>query len=266
MLKGGRVMTQFDNEIIIFNGCNLTEMLGFNSYSIKNTSDKLYGITRSIETQDSINGSIYMTGFKNSRATLDVELARVDKYGNTTEITDGDMDELARILFCAEDGILEVNGLVYYGSFIDGTSWRNGANHGYVCLKFEMLSPYAYSPILNNYNEIVNEEIIEIYNYSNAEEYTYLDLIVVQGGIVPITINNLSIGESVKINNLAKDEEVEIHSETKDIFSKTYPTKNVFKDFEYTRYFPRLRYGKNRIKVTGNCTIIFKHQEKMFVK
>lgn len=51
-------MTQFDSEIIVFNGCNLNERLGFNSYSIKNTSDKLYGITRTAETQESINGSV----------------------------------------------------------------------------------------------------------------------------------------------------------------------------------------------------------------
>lgn len=259
-------MTQFDNEIIVFNGCNLSERLGFNSYSIKNTSDKLYGITRSIDVQDSINGSIYMTGFKNTRAILDIELARVDRYGNTAELTDEEMDDLARILFGAEDGILEVNGLLYYGVFVDGTSWRNGANHGYICLKYELLDPYAYSPILNSYNEIIDNEIITINNNTNVEEYTHLDVLITQQGTTPIEIRNLSTGESVKINNLELDEEIEIDSEGREIFSKTNPSKNVFKDFEYNKYFPRLKYGRNRIKIIGTCTIIFRHQEKMFLR
>lgn len=259
-------MTQFDSEIIVFNGCNLNERLGFNSYSIKNTSDKLYGITRTAETQESINGSIYVTGFKNSRATLDVELGRVDRYGNTAELTNAEMDELARILFGCDDGILEVGGLLYYGAFVDGTSWRNGADHGYVCLRFEMFTPYAYSPILNSYNEIIDNEIITINNNTNVEEYTHLDVLITQQGTTPIEIRNLSTGESVKINNLELDEEIEIDSEGREIFSKTNPSKNVFKDFEYNKYFPRLKYGRNRIKVIGTCTIIFRHQEKMFLR
>ena len=259
-------MTQFDSLNIIVNGYDLFSRLGLKSYTIKNTSDKLYGVTRSMETQDSLNDEVYLTNFKNTRPTLDVELAKVDNWGNTATFTDNDLDELARILFAQKVCKLEAGSLIYYGSFIDGTNWRNPNNEGFVCLKYELVSPYAYTVIYTDKKVITSNKIIEIMNKSNVYDYSYLDVEIKQLGTSPIKIENITTGESIKINNIMLNEEVTVLSEYKEIFSSTNLDKNMFKNIEYNKHFLRMRYGKNRIKVTGNCICLFRYQSKMFLK
>lgn len=259
-------MTQFDSMSIEVDGFDLFQRFGFNSYTIKNSSDKLFGVNRSMEVEESLNGEVYLTNFNNARPTLDVELAKVDKWGNPVEIKDKDLDELARILFKNKKTNLQCDGLIYYGAFIDGASWRNTANLGFVMLKYELLSPYAYSNIRSDEKKINGEKIIEIINKSNAEEYCYLDIEIKQLGVTPIKIVNLTTGENIIINNMDLNEEVQILSEYKEIYSTTNPSKNMYKNIQYNKHFLRMKYGKNRIKVTGNCLCYFRHQAKMYLK
>jgi len=259
-------MTQFDSMDIFVDGYDLSQRLGFNSYTIKNSSDRLFGINRSIEVEDSLNGEVYLAKFNNTRPVLDVEIARVDNWGNPIPIKNKDLDELGRILFTNKTTKLECEGLIYYGAFVDGTSWRNTADLGFVMLKYELLSPYCYTNIRSNEKKITTERIIEITNKSNADEYCYLDVEIKQLGISPINITNLTTGESIVINGMALNEEVQIVSEYKEIFSTTNPTKNMYANIVYNKHFLRMKYGKNRIKVTGNCLVYFRHQAKMYLR
>lgn len=259
-------MTQFDSMDIFVDGYDLSQRLGFNSYTIKNSSDRLFGINRSLEVEDSLNNEVYLTRFNNTRPTLDIEMARVDNWGNPIPIKDRDLDELARILFKNKKTDLQCDGLLYYGVFVDGTSWRNTANLGFVMLKYELLSPYAYTNIRSDEKKVIGERIIEITNKSNIDDYCYLDVEIKQLGITPIEITNLTTGEKITINGMQLNEEVRILSEYKEIFSTTNPDKNMYANIVYDKYFIRMKYGKNRIKVTGNCLIYFRHQAKMYLK
>lgn len=259
-------MTQFEGKIIIVNGYNLSERFGFNSYTIKNTSDKVFGANRSLETEPSLFGENYLVNLKNDTITLDIELAKVDKYGNTAKISDNDLDELARMLFKNKECELQVDGLNYYGVFINGTSWRNGANHGFVCLQYQLILPYAYSRIYVAKKHITTDKVIEITNKSNAEDYTFLDIEIIQRGNTPIKIHNMTTNESIVVNDLIANQEVVIKSATKEIYDPNNIDKNMFGNIVYKKNFLRLRYGTNRLRVEGNCIVQFSYQAKMYLK
>ena len=174
--------------------------------------------------------------------------------------------EIARIIFGKKVSVVEHFNYLYYGTFVDGTNWRNYYKQGYLCLKFELLSPYAYTPIYVDKKVCKDSYKFEIMNNSNVDDYCYLDVDIKQLGTTPIKITNLSTGENIKINNIELNEEIRVLSDYKEIYSLTNVNKNMFTNIEYDKNFLRLKYGNNRMKIEGNCICTFTYQIRMFIK
>lgn len=251
-------MTKMRNSKIMFNGCDLKDMLGLEPAVITGDSDSIFGTSRSIDAEMNRN-KITSYSIENDRPSITLELIKRSGV-NVLPITDIELDNISRILFTKDMGILQDGDRLYYGWFVEGSSFRNLAKQGYITLKFELASPYVYTSIYTDAIVVSNTKTIELQNVSTSNERLYMDIELVASAAGNVTITNLLNGNEVKVTGLLNGEHIVIDGESREIYSKTDKGKNMFTKLSYSKDFPYLEYGTNRIKVDGNCEIQFKYQ------
>lgn len=135
---------------------------------------------------------------------------------------------------------------------------HNGLNQGYFTVTMRCDSSQVYSPITTSPLEVITtSKTITLTNDGHFDIHPEISFKKVGAGHV--IIESLDDGGNIfEVRDLTDQEDIYIHCgkeiiET-DLFG-TYRYKNIVGDF------PRLVYGANRIKVTGNCEIQFRYKK-----
>lgn len=150
--------------------------------------------------------------------------------------------------------------IVYYAIAIgEPTRMDNGLEEGYITVKFRTSSAYGYSKPVTIRELVEGTKIITITNIGNVlNEYypeveftlkgdnTNLIIQNVSDNGYEFTFNNLSVGETVYVDNAKK----RIISDLPD----TYRYDN------FNENWLKLLYGRNILKITGDCEIQFRIQ------
>lgn len=258
-------MAQLNSELYV-NGVNLYQQYGYKSVSITTSAERVFGAQRSVTVESRSSGVLTSYQVNKSRPSFTVELVKINKDTLKTEpISANDLRDLSRLLFKNRICKLQERNIVYYGWFIKGQNWFNSANHGYLTLEFELAHPYCYSPIQTEHFWVSKSKRFALTNVATADELVFprIRIIGVQNGDVKIT--NVTNNNVITVKSVKKDEDIIIEGETREIYSQTTPTENMFDRLEYTKDYLYLNYGENQVIVEGDCQIEFLYQCPMLI-
>lgn len=197
-----------------------------------------------------------------SRKTFTIQMAKLDFYKNPLPMIETDFDNLIRWLEHEEPLPLEVNGLVYYGCFIDYSTWN--AKKGIITLTFEMSERWAYSRITRDTFNISNTKVVKLPNKTNINKNVPLNINFkvknIPGGAInkTFTLTNCETNKTFSVSGLEENDEICLCGDTHEIYCVNNENKNVFNNKKGE--FIELVYGLNRLKVTGTVIITFEYQ------
>lgn len=259
-------MAQFYENLKV-NGYDLKQKFNLNTVYIgSGIEDRMFGIKRTVDVDDSLKTPIF-NDTKGSRATLTIQLCKLDYYENIAFITEKELHEISRILFKDGITIVEHKGMCYYGVFTEGTSFFNNQDdsnrQGYLTLTFELVSDKCYSSINSNLIRVDTSKTFTITNKSTASKtiYTDFEFLLLSGN--SITITNNTTGKTLSINGLQADEHVYIYGNEKEFVSKIDSSRNIFtlSNGDYDVF--ELLYGENIFTITcESCktNVIFQNE------
>lgn len=258
-------MAQLNSELYV-NGVNVWQAYGYKSVLITASDKRLFGSERSVNVNSMSNGTLTSYIISKSRPKLTIELIKIDdKTRNPLPITKNDLRDLSMLLFKNDICVLQERNIVYYGWFIKGSNWFNAANQGYLVLEYELASPYCYSPVQTESFLIQDKKIFPLRNVATADEDVYSRIRVIGMADGDVVITNATNNNTLTIKGVKKGEEIIVEGETREIYSVTNPSENMFKRLEYTKDYLFLNYGENEMLVTGNCQIEFMYQCPMII-
>ena len=254
---------QLKGNTISFNGIN-SSRYGLYLCSVGGgEEERNFGVTRSIEAE---NGSI--KAITEDTKTIEIQLV---KLSNTTydpiPISEEDLEEISHWLFSPEEYkplMVDHQARVYYGVFVDGSIWQNGARHGYLTLQFQLDSNHAYGVLQNNDYRVNGTREVKVTSKHNIGKYNEIDIeIELANGQNSITIENLTTGQRLEIRNLPSDvHHILIQNERlKHIKDVDNPSRNMRPYFN--KVFIHLTYGVNNIRITGVGKVRFISQAKL---
>ncbi|MEG2289627.1 MAG: phage tail family protein [Clostridium sp.] len=249
----------FKSKYFSFNGIN-SRSKNISIVSVgENGNNNQFGIRQSAESQDGIGDTEIHKGTKREAPSLDITLCKLDRENNLLSFSQKEKDFICRWFFKREykPFISEDNrSKVYYVIFTEGDSFFNGLNQGYINLKMQLSSPYAYSTIIKDTWRVSNYKEIDIYNNSNIECELYPDIeIELLEDTNMVEIYNQMTGSRTILNNLQPKEYIYIYGdELRDIVSKVDEKRNLFPNFN--QQWLKLVYGRNKIIVKAKaCNI-----------
>ena len=253
---------QLKGNTISFNGIN-SSRYGLYLCSVGGGGEeRSFGVTRSIEAE---NGSI--KAITEDTKTIEIQLV---KLSNTTydpiPISEEDLEEISHWLFSPEEYkplMVDHQARVYYGVFVDGSIWQNGARHGYLTLQFQLDSNHAYGVLQNNDYRVNGTREVKVTSKHNIGKYNEIDIEIELKSGNSITIENLTTGQRLEIKNLPSDvNHILIQNERlKHIKNVDNPSQNMRPYFN--KVFIHLAYGVNNIKIVGVGKVRFISQAKL---
>lgn len=261
-------MAQLNSELMI-NGNNVYQMYGYKSVLIAADEKRLFGSQRSVSVNSASNGRMTSYEISKNRPKITIELIKINKQTRMPEpITHKDLRDLSMLLFKNNVSIVQERNAVYYGWFVNGSSWFNGADQGYLTLEFELASPYCYSPVQTEAFLIQtgNSKVFPLRNVATADEPVYSKIRIIgfqKDGDVKIT--NRTNNNVITVKNVKHNEEIILEGETREIYSVTNPNENMIPRLEYSKDYLLLNYGENEILVEGDCQIEFEFQCPMLI-
>lgn len=259
-------MAQLNSELMV-DGLNLYQYLGFKSVLITADESRTFGSERSVSVNARSNGIVTSYSISKSRPKLTIELVKIDKETRRpAKITYKDLSDLAMALFKNKICVLQERNIVYYGWFVKGQNWFNAADQGYITLEYELASPYCYSPVQTESFLIQNTKRFPLRNVATADEKVYSRIRIIGMTLAgDVKITNRTNNNVITVKNVKVGEEIVIEGETREIYSITNKSENMFPRLEYTKDYLFLNYGENEIVVEGNCQIEFMYQCPMLI-
>ena len=258
-------MAQFNSELMI-NNCNIYQMYGYKSVLITGSEERVFGADRSISVESKNNGLPTSFTITKNRQSIKIELIKIDTETKKLKpISANDLRDLSRLMFKNKICMLQERNIVYFGFFTNGTNYFNTANQGYITLTFELVSPYCYSPIQTEHFWIVTKKEFALRNVATADEMVYPRVKIIGEKNGDVKIKNLTNNNTITIKAVKENEEIVLDGETREIFSLTNKSENMFSRLEYTKDFLYLEYAENHIVVEGNCQIEFQYQCPMLI-
>ena len=254
---------QLKGNTISFNGIN-SSRYGLYLCSVGGGGEERdFGVTRSIEAE---NGTI--KAITEDTKTIEIQLV---KLSSTTydpiPMSEEDLEEISHWLFSPEEYkplMVDHQARVYYGVFVGGSIWQNGAKHGYLTLQFQLDSNHAYGVLQNNDYRVNGTREVKVTSKHNIGKYNEIDIeIELANGQNSITIENLTTGQRLEIRNLPSDvHHILIQNEKlKHIKDVDNPSRNMRPYFN--KVFVHLTYGVNNIRITGVGKVRFISQAKL---
>ena len=254
---------QLKGNTISFNGIN-SSRYGLYLCSVGGGGEERdFGVTRSIEAE---NGTI--KAITEDTKTIEIQLV---KLSSTTydpiPMSEEDLEEISHWLFSPEEYkplMVDHQARVYYGVFVGGSIWQNGAKHGYLTLQFQLDSNHAYGVLQNNDYRVNGTREVKVTSKHNIGKYNEIDIeIELANRQNSITIENLTTGQRLEIRNLPSDvHHILIQNERlKHIKDVDNPSRNMRPYFN--KVFIHLTYGVNNIRITGVGKVRFISQAKL---
>ena len=254
---------QLRGETISFNGINSSKY-GLYLCSVGNSdNDRSFGVTRSIEEE---NGAVKTV--KEETKTIEIQLIKMSSgLKKPIPLTDEELEEISHWLFSPEEYkplMVDNKSVVYYGMFVDGSIWQNGANQGYLTLQFQMDSGHGYSVVQNTDIRVNGTRNITLNSKHTIGRYSEIDIeIELANNQDSLVIENLTTGQKLELKNLPNDcKHIRVYNEgLKHVANVSNPSQNLRPYFN--KEFIHLAYGTNNIKITGVGKVRFISQAKL---
>ena len=264
-------MSQFKNVGFTFDGIN-GEDLGYYIVSTSNKGSAYMGVTKKIQEENSFNFAPSFQGVKYDTITFEITIAKINKRGNCVPVSEEDIFFLNNWLLKPDDYKIFIShqnrDILYYAMFTQANNTLNGTREGYINLTMRLASGCSYSTGAHHKYTMEHYKTIEIYNKSNVEQYIYPDVNFITrhtDGKAKVTIENQTLGEIMEFKSLPAGVEVMCYNEgLKQVVCVSDETINLRPNFN--KQWLRLAYGRNVIKVTGNCTIDIFFQNKIAIQ
>jgi phage-related protein len=179
------------------------------------------------------------------------------------DFTDSDIDNIIGWLFKDHYRPLFFEGRedrVYMAMPVgDARITHNGLKQGYFTITMRCDSSKIYSPtITTDLVTVVGTSTISVENYGHFEIYP--EISIRKNGIGTVVIESLDDGGNIfEVRDLTNLEDIYLNCEKEIIVTDLIGV---------TRYdkligeFPRLTFGINRFKITGDCAIQFRYVQK----
>lgn len=263
-------MAQFRNIGFTFDGVN-AEDLGYYIISLDSKDSSMLGTSRTIKEEDTNNFAKSFQGVKYNELTFEINITKV-KNQKAQPITEEDVFFLNNWLMKPEEYKIFIShqnrDILYYALFTEMSDVRFAKQKGYITLKMRLSSGCSYSTVAHHQYTVTSSKTIEIYNKSNVEQYIYPDVNFVTkhtSGEASVKIENQTLGETMQFNSLPAGIEVMCYNEgLKQVVCLSNKSINLQPNFN--KQWIRLGYGRNTIKITGNCTIDIFFQNKVAIQ
>lgn len=223
----------------------------------KGMYEETFVASRDINEAKIKGGKPILNSVESSPLDFDLTIA----FENT--FTDNDIDRVIRWLFVDYYRPLYFEGKedkVYMCMPVDDAKIvHNGLNEGYITLTMRCDSSNVYSPLTVTPLEIVSDSsIITINNDGHFDVYP--EISIKKNGAGTIVIENLDDGGSIfEVRDLTDQEDIYLNCEKEIIKTDIV---GVYRYDKIIGEFPRLVFGTNRMKITGDCTIQFRYKNK----
>lgn len=229
------------------------------------------GIEYEVNTKDGINFPLYVNSKMNNK-NFNITICKISQKGIALPFTEEDIFEINRIFFCQSEELkpLIVNGYTVMCKAINGESWRNSLQQGYINITLFAL-PYMSMGTVHSGEIIINGSDAQVlYNldekYYGAYKYITLDNktnafktigldidFKLSESAFGVNITNMNTGQTMGLRNLTTDELKNIHiygDEITFIKSNLNNDLNIMNNLdEENRDWVKLVYGYNRIKL-----------------
>lgn len=238
---------------IIYDGIDSRDLGLIRVTNSKHGTDTFkFGYTRDIITDKAaMRDNPYYYGFNGKCLDFKVTFANVDGQ----PFTEFKRRKIIQWLYKRDYRPLvfgENTDIVYYCMPTDATRLDNGINEGYITIKFECNSPYAYSKTkVQTYIKSRDNNIMQIENLCNVKEFYYPEIEIEMLNSGNAIIYNLTTNEQSQLNFLDRHEKVYINNELKQIISSngSYRLKNFNKNWLY------LIQGINQLQFIGDMNV-----------
>lgn len=260
-------MAQFRNIGFTFDGIN-AEDLGYYIVSLDSKDTSMLGTNRTIKEEDSNNFAKSFQGVKYNELTFEINIIKATKH-KALPITEEDIFFLNNWLMKPEEYKIFIShqnrDVLYYALFTEMSDVRFAQRTGYITLKMRLSSGCSYSTVAHHRAMIEESWEFEIYNKSNVEHYVYPDVWFYKNTTGDITIRNETLGETMSFTNIPRGTTVSCYNEgMKQVVCDNNPDLNLQPHFN--KKWLRLGYGRNVIKVTGECEIDIFFQNKIAIQ
>lgn len=222
-----------------------------------------FGLDReSVEEENSLSDTPFFVRVKNKSVEIKMELVKCSDSLIPQTFSDKELRDIRRWLFKSMYKPLVVEGKCYHVLFTNGVKKEYGTSRqGYLTLTAKIQDGYSHKKyVLTSDPHVKGEKIEELHNTSDVDKVTYLNMNITQLSDTKedIKIKNLSNGDEITVKNVAKNDNFVILSEGMEAYNlKDEEDTEIINNTTFNNHFITLRYGKNRIKCTGNFKITF---------
>lgn len=260
-------MAQFRHTGFTFDGIS-GEDLGYYIVSLDSKNSSILGTNRTILEEDSNNFAKSYQGVKYNELTFEINIIKANNH-KPLPITEEDIFFLNNWLMKPEEYKIFIShqnrDVLYYALFTEMSDVRYAQRTGYITLKMRLSSGCSYSTVAHHRARVSHTWEFIIYNKSNVEQYVYPDIWFYKDTAGDLTIHNETLGETMSFANIPRFTTVSCYNEgLKQIVCDNNPKLNLRPNFN--KQWLRLAYGKNVIRVTGECEIDIFFQNKIAIQ
>ena len=258
---------QFNSKYFIFDNID-SSMYDFILCSVQDNSDNVInGLKRSLEETNGINGLKDLINITNDYIDLDMCITKATIEGELLPFTKEDNFILNKWLFGHKEyKPLIVDGIVLNCIFIEGNSFYNENNQGYINVKLHCEPTMKTLPIVKNLYVKKQKQIV-LDNETNVNENIGVDFVVNIEAGENFIIQNLTTGKKFIMNKLNNDslKSFKIDSKLRYVESNIDKDLNMIKciDLDNSEYID-LAYGQNILLISMDKGIVeIKYQCKI---
>lgn len=262
-------MAQFREMAFTFDGICSSD-LGYYIISTDSEDVAQLGLIKNIQEEDTNNFSKAFQGVTYDAFTFEIQITKLNNNYELSSISEKDIEFLNGWLMKPREYKIFTSGdnrdILYYVLFTGMKDVRYG-DKGYITLQMRLNSGCAYSTVAHHQYTVGSTRTIEIYTRSTVDEYVYPDVNIIARGSGKNTIKifNDSLGEEMSFTDIPQGYEIMAYNEgMKQVRCMNDKTFNV--NHKFNKNWLKLAYGRNIIRIVGNCEIDIFFQNKIAIQ
>lgn len=262
-------MAQFREMSFTFDGICSSD-LGYYIITTETNGESQMGLIKSIVEEESNNFAKAFKGVTYEAFSFEIQVTKLNNDYSLGYINEKDVEFLNNWLIKPREYKIFTSGdnrdILYYALFTEMKSVRFG-EEGYITLQMRLNSGCSYSTVAHHQYSVEDSRVIEIYTRSTVEEYIYPDInFIARGeGNNSIYIYNDTLGEEMSFSNIPQNYEIMAYNEgMKQVRCMNDKTFNV--NHRFNKNWLKLAYGRNIIRIVGQCEIDIFFQNKIAIQ